>query len=97
MLGNLRGEHRVAEHLAHLVQPEGVLGRILAHAVGHDLDRSQGGGEFLAEQLQGTLVRSVPATENRLGSATSSSWSEALQAMRVSPLSEGGQSMSTNW
>ena len=42
------------------------------------------------------MVRSVPATEKRPGSATRVTLSLADQAILVSPLSEGGQSTSTS-
>src|SRR5699024_12839775 len=40
-------------------------------------------------------VRSVPATESKLGSATSNTSLEAAHAIRVTPLSAGGQSIKT--
>lgn len=42
------------------------------------------------------MVRSVPATENREGSATESTLSLAAQAIIVRVFSAGGQSMSTS-
>ena len=42
------------------------------------------------------MVRSVPATEKRLGSATSDTRLLAVHAIRVRPFSDGGQSMSTS-